>query len=274
MKKILITGNSGYIGSHLTKLLEKDYEVYGLDKNPEIAKTTKFVQTDITSTIGANIKFDAVVHLAALVNVGESVNHPTAYMLTNVIGSLNVLQGVETDNFIFASTGAAEGMQSPYGITKRLAEDCIKEMCKVRKLPYTIFRFYNVIGTDGFEPTNQDGLMYNLMRAPDIGYFTIFGNDYNTRDGTCVRDYIHVTEICNSIKLAIEKPSNSIENLGYGKGHTVKEMVEMFKKVNQVDFEVRYIARREGDIEHSVLSNPSSYIKKVHKIEDLLKVDK
>jgi UDP-glucose 4-epimerase len=273
MKKILITGNSGYIGSHLSKMLNDEYEVYGLDKVGPQFKVKKHYNLDIKSQLKVNEEFDCIIHLAALVNVGESELQPTDYYMTNLFGTLNILQHIKTKNFIFASTGAAEKCESAYGVSKRATEDCVREFCQVNKVPFTTFRFYNVIGSDVFKPTNPDGLMYNIMRAPKLGYFNIFGNDYATKDGTCVRDYVHVNEICNSIKLAIETPSNSLENLGHGVGNTVKEMVELFKQVNQTDFEIRYTNRREGDIEYSVLNNPSSYMRKVYTIEDLLKVD-
>jgi UDP-glucose 4-epimerase len=221
-------------------------------------------------------EFDTVIHLAALVNVGESEVKPIQYYITNLNGTMNVLNKIKTKNFIFASTGAAQDCESAYGISKRAAEDVVKEYCKIHKpTPYTIFRFYNVIGSDGFLPTNPDGLMYNLMKARDTGKFTIFGNDYDvSADGTCVRDYVHVNEICDALKQAIDKPSNSIECLGHGVGYTVKEMVELFKKVNDCDFDVEYGPRRKGDIPSSVLEDVSSYMKHLYTLEDLLKVDK
>jgi UDP-glucose 4-epimerase len=274
MKKILITGNSGYIGSHLTKLLGTDYEVYGLDlKNPQVPVTKQF-KHDIRQNIPASsIEFDAVVHLAALVNVGESEKLPTDYYMTNFCGTLNVMNTVKFKNFIFASTGAAEKCESAYGTSKKAAEDCVREWCNYKNVPYTTFRFYNVIGSDGFKPTNPDGLMYNLIKALDTKEFSIFGDDYNTVDGTCVRDYVHVMEICNALKLAIEKPANSLQNLGHGIGHTVKEMVEIFGMTNDVTINVTHGPRRKGDIEKSVLSDVSPYMKKLYEIDELLLVD-
>jgi len=273
MKKVLITGNSGYIGSHLTKLLEDEYQLFGVDlKKP--SQKVKFYQYDITTPISLPDTFDCVVHLAAKVNVGESVKEPTSYYLTNLIGTMNLMHGIKMKNFILASTGAAEKCESPYGISKRAAEQCVEEWCKYRNMPYTIFRFYNVIGGSVVEPTNPDGLFYNLLKAPELGHFTIHGKDYPTKDGTCVRDYVHVNEICAAIKTAIEYPSNQIENLGHGQGYTVREMAELFKTTNNVDFEIRTSSRRPGDIDISVLSNPSQYMKKLYKIEDLLRIDK
>jgi UDP-glucose 4-epimerase len=274
MKKILITGNSGYIGSHLCTMLNEEYEIIGLDINKPLFNIKKHLLNDIKKPLPKiKDKFDAVIHLAAVVNVGESERVPTDYYMTNLIGTLNILNWVKTDNFIFASTGAAEKCESAYGTSKKAAEDCIKEFCNFTNLPYTIFRFYNVIGSDGFVPTNQDGLMYNLLKAKDAGEFTIFGEGYDTRDGTCIRDYVHVNEICDAIRTAIEKPSNTIENLGHGVGYSVKEMVTLFELVNDCKIDVKYGPRRKGDIEASVLDNPSSYIRNLYKIQDLLKVE-
>jgi UDP-glucose 4-epimerase len=274
MKKVLITGCSGYIGSHLTKMLHKDYELYGLDINiPQAGGVREFYQHDIRKLIDLPIEFDCVIHLAALVNVGESEQKPISYYITNLNGTMNVINKIKTKNFIFASTGAAEGCASAYGISKRAAEDVVREYCtQHRPTPYTIFRFYNVIGSDGFAPTNPDGLMHNLMQAKDKGEFTIFGTDYNTFDGTCIRDYVHVNEICDALHTAIEKPSNQIECLGHGTGHTVRQIVDLYKKVNNVDFTVKEGPRRKGDLTISVLDNVSPYMKELYSMAELFKV--
>ena len=277
MKKILITGGSGYIGSHLTKMLMNEYEVHTLDvKTPQI-DPLRFFQIDINRPFASgddNIVYDAVIHLAALVNVGESEQKPISYYITNLNGTMNVINKIQTKNFIFASTGAAQDCESAYGISKRAAEDVVREFCTQHRPPqYTIFRFYNVIGSDGFAPTNPDGLFYNLMKAKETGEFTIFGTDYErTSDGTCVRDYVHVNEICDALRTAIEKPSNQIECLGHGVGYTVNEIVNLFQKVNDVDFDVIKGPKRKGDIEVSVLENVSPYMKELYSLEELLKV--
>lgn len=278
MKKILITGCSGYIGSHLCKFLENDYEVHGLDIMDPIVPLKHFYKVDINKlfTIPDQPEpYDAVVHLAALANVGESEKHPIIHYITNLNGTMNVANKIHTKNFIFASTGAAEGCASAYGISKRAAEDCVREFfTKHRPGSYTIFRFYNVIGsTWGIPPTNKDGLMYSLFNAVQSGEFTINGNDYTeSHDGTCIRDYIHVLEVCESIEKAIEEPSNNIECLGHGVGYTVKEIVEIFKKINNFEFEVKYGPRRKGDLPVNVLSEVSPYMENKFKIEDFLKV--
>jgi UDP-glucose 4-epimerase len=275
MKKILITGCSGYIGSHLSKMLANDYEVHGLDIEEPQAPLNEFYRCDINRqfVIPGDIEYDSVIHLAALVRVGESEQIPIKYYITNLNGTMNVINKIKTKNFIFASTGAAQDCSSAYGISKRAAEDVVREYCTQHKPQnYTIFRFYNVIGSDGYEPTNPDGLMYKLMEAKTTKEFTIFGDDYNTSDGTCVRDYVHVNEICDALKQAIEKPSNSIECLGHGVGKTVIDIVNMFKEVNNIDFEVKVGPRRKGDIESSVLANVSPYMRNLYYMEELLKV--
>lgn len=274
MKKVLITGNSGYIGSHLTKLLMNDYQVYGLDINPPKIMPHVQYNIDIRRFFELDTEFDAVVHLAALVNVGESERMPIQYYITNLNGTMNVLNKIKTHTFILASTGAAEGCASVYGVSKRAAETVVKEYCTQHKLvPHTIFRFYNVIGSSGFAPTNPDGLMYNLIKAKDTGEFTIFGNDYDcSSDGTCLRDYVHVIEICEAIKTAIEEPSNNIECSGHGVGRSVYEMASIFQDVNQCEFEIKYAPRRKGDLPISVLKDVSPYMKRLYTIDQLLKI--
>jgi len=283
MKKVLVTGCSGYIGSHLCKLLENEYEVHGLDIEEPQHPVKKFFNIDINRPIIVveEEEYDAVVHLAALVNVGESEKIPIMYYITNINGTMNVLNKIKCDNFILASTGAAEMCESAYGISKRAAEDVVKEYCTQRtNTPYTIFRFYNVIGSSGYKPTNPDGLMYNLMMSAVTREFTIFGNDYETEDGTCVRDYVHVDEICEAIKLAIEKPANKIECLGHGVGYTVREIFDKFLEVNEEalykdtdEAILRKIGpRRKGDAPYSVLEDVSPYMKNLYSIEDLLKL--
>jgi UDP-glucose 4-epimerase len=257
-------------------MLGEQYEVHGLDMVDPCVPLNEFYRCDIRKPflVPGDIEFDAVIHLAALVNVGESEQKPISYYITNLNGTMNVVNKIKTKNFIFASTGAAVSCESAYGISKRAAEDVVKEFCTLhRPTPYTIFRFYNVIGSTVVAPTNPDGLMYNLMKARETGEFTVFGNDYDVSDdGTCVRDYVHVNEICDALMQAIEKPSNSVESLGHGVGWTVKEMVDEFQKVNKCDFEVKYGPRRKGDLASSVLENVSPYMRNLYTMDELLKV--
>ncbi len=274
VKKVLITGSSGYIGSHLCKMLEGQYEVHGLDLNMPQTPVDRFYKQDINRLFDPESEYDAVIHLAALVRVGESEVMPIKYYITNLNGTMNIVNKVKTKNFIFASTGAAQDCSSAYGISKRAAEDVVREFCTShRQQDYTIFRFYNVIGSEGFNPTNPDGLMYKLMEAEETGEFTIYGKDYQESwDGTCVRDYVHVNEICTALKDAIETPANGIECLGHGVGYTVKEIVDMFQRVNNLDFEVKYGPRRKGDLPSSVLEDVSPYMKNLYTMEELLKI--
>jgi UDP-glucose 4-epimerase len=275
MKKILITGNSGYIGSHFCKMIKNsDIVLHGLDKDSPKIEVDNFIFQNITDNNNWNIQeeYDCVIHFAAEVSVSRSVHNPILYYTTNTIGTLNVLKNIKTKRFVHASTGSAGPMNNPYGISKRAAEEIVDQYCHQHNIPFTIFRFYNVTGTDGIEPTNPDGLMWNLMNAQRTGMFNLFGNDYNTEDSTAVRDYTHVNEICYAVSQAIDNSTNQIENLGHGVGTTVQQMVELYKKVNDCEFKVKICPRREGDLEKSVLDNPSKFMKKMYTMQDLLKV--
>jgi UDP-glucose 4-epimerase len=267
MKKILITGSEGYIGKHLIKMLGNRYEIVKLDIKDPI---TPIDIRNPSLPIFQNI--DTVIHLAALVNVSRSTSFPEEYFNTNVNGTTNVLKRINYKNFIFASTGSAVGMASPYGISKKMAELVVEDFCKKTNKDFTMFRFYNVTGSDGIPPTNPDGLFYSLIDAAKTGTFNIYGTDYNTKDGTCIRDYTHVNEIASALIKAIETPANGLENLGHGVGTSVREMVEIFKKANKVDFEVKEKPRRPGDLESSVLDQISSYMTKMYSINDILKI--
>ena len=270
MRNVLITGDAGYIGQHLKKMLVhnvNDIVIHGFD----IANSTGDVREEESFAYLKGIKFDAVVHLAALVRVGESVEKSQEYYLTNVIGTSNVLNNVDFSNFIFASTGAAVDHVSPYGYSKFAAEKIVRTISEGRGTDYTIFRFYNVLGEDGFPPTNPDGLFYNLKRAMTTKTIDIYGSDYNTKDGTCVREYVHVNDICRAIIRAIDRPANGIENLAYGDTRTVKEVVETFMQVNALNCDVRYLPRRQGDLESSYLKEPSAYMERHYSYEEMLR---
>jgi len=272
MKTLLITGNSGYIGSHLCQRLRDQYRIIGLDINKPQCEIHDHITADIRSIKKFPYEIDTVIHLAALVKVNESVQYPLNYYSTNLNGTTNVMNRIKFENFILASTGSAEYCNNPYGVSKRAAEDCVRQFSLENKINWTTFRFYNVIGSMGFAPTNPDGLFYNLIRAGQRGQFQLFGGDYNTRDGSAERDYVHVDEICAAIETAIKQPANGLENLGHGQGHTVLEMIDIFKKVNDIDFDVMISPRRSGDLERSVLDDPSEYLVHQFDIQDLLRV--
>jgi UDP-glucose 4-epimerase len=228
---------------------------------------------DICNNFIVEKEYNTVIHLAALVQVGDSVLRPIDYYTTNVLGTLNVLKNIKTNHFIFASTGLAEYMQSPYAISKKAAEEIVVEYCTKNNINYTIFRFYNVIGCNThLKPTNPDGLFYALINAIDTKQFNIYGNDYNTPDGTCIRDYVHVNEICDAIIKAINLPANRTEALGHGKGNSVLTIVNKFKEVNNVNFNVNFVGRRSGDIEVSVLKETSSYLTSNYSLDRLLTI--
>jgi len=273
MKKILVTGSSGYIGRHLLDVLPNHYTV-GLDRVFTPQSADNFILQNILEDKMVEGEFDAVVHLAGLVNVGDSVKNPMRYYETNVTGTLKMLEHVDYKHFIFASTGAAENPNSPYALSKRVTEDMVRQYCQLNNKDCTIFRFYNVIGSAGYDPTNVDGLMYNLIKAGmETGVFNLYGDDYDTYDGTALRDYIHVSEVCQSIKSAIELPSDgTIQNLATGSGYSVLQIIDFFKEVNNMQFEVNVLPRRPGDLARSVLGDISPYMVEQFTIQEKLKV--
>ena len=274
--KILVTGCNGYIGSHLVKQLsEKGYQVDGLDykKGNNINHYTKQIwHTDITSNFSEEllaVKWDVVCHLAALTRVAHSVEFPTSYYETNWRGTVNLLKKLHYKHFIFASTGATEDNSSPYAKSKAIAENSIREISK----NYTIFRFFNVVGEGEFKITNPDSLMAKLKEAAKTGEFIIYGADYpNTKDGTCVRDYCHVEDIAAAILKAVESPpaNSPYECLGYGQSTTVREFVNAYRKINQLDFKVKIENRRTGDKEISEVPFVSHYMKQNYSLEQLV----
>ena len=279
MKKILVTGAGGYIGQHLCRLLldNLDIDLHRLDigykKYSDVMQVTNpFFPVDIKtlckSAVFSDIEYDTIIHLAALVQVGESVKIPYEYYDTNVNGTANLLKNVKHKQFIFASTGAAESPDSPYGMSKRIAEDVVRQYSGNKS---TIFRFYNVIGTDGFPPTNPDGLFFNLIKATKTGQFNLYGTDYATKDGTAIREYVHVNDICRAIIKSLDKPSEDVHNLAYGDPRTVLEIINMFKETNNVDFEVIGLPRRSGDLESMYLTSPSEHMERNYTYEQLLK---
>jgi UDP-glucose 4-epimerase len=139
------------------------------------------------------------------------------------------------------------------------------EALVAQRAKYTTFRFYNVLGGS---PTNEDGLMYNLLKHQPL---TIHGSDYNTRDGTAIRDYIHIHQLCEAISKAITAPANRIEHLSSGNGYTVKEVVEAYQRVNNCKFEVIYSNRRNGDAEQILPPEQSKYLPNPWSIEQCLK---
>lgn len=256
--KILLTGSEGYIGSHVKRAL-KAHDVFCIDLK---------LGTDIRRPVMVDV--DVIVHLAALVKVGESVMQPWPYYDTNVNGTKNVIDATQGAKFILASTGAAFNPTSPYGTSKVAAEDLVKAYCK----NYTIFRFFNVGGYSVQPPTNEDGVFGACKRAALNGKFTIFGNDYDTKDGTAVRDYIHVDDIANAIVRAVEEPAANTpyEPLGSGKSYTVREYAEAFCAINGVDFDIIKGPRRAGDLAVSEVPFMSRFMQPTKTLEDIVRL--
>jgi UDP-glucose 4-epimerase len=256
MKKILVTGCNGYIGSHTVKALaESGYKVDGIDwrrKSPnDVKKYLRNYMIGDANDFTKAYSYDAVVHLAGYISVEDSVKFPLQYFQNNTMGThwqlhFNGTNGCE--NFIFASTAAAFNPISPYAQSKLMAESLVKNMAK----NYTIFRFFNVAGNNG--EFSQVGDATHLIRiaaetaAGKRDHIKIYGNDWNTRDGTCIRDYVHVSDLVDCILKAIEVPANSdYECIGSGIGYTVNEVIDVMRDVSGINFKAEYAPRRPGD---------------------------
>lgn len=279
MMKILVTGSNGYIGSHVVKkLAEHGYQVdgwdinyYNNDYNDVTQYLNNFASVDITKISGVKVQYDAVVHLAGLSLVPRSMQMPYEYYSTNIAGTARVLANVENNHIIFASTSSAWEMASPYARSKVCAEDVIKQKTK----DYTIFRFFNVSGTNG--QFRQLGPASHLIRvAAEVASgkrpeLLVYGNDYDTRDGTCIRDYVHVEDLAAAIVESVSRgPTRTdYECIGSNKGFSVLEVVSVMKSVTGVDFPVRIVGRRLGDAVASVVDNLSSLVTLNHSIEQM-----
>jgi UDP-glucose 4-epimerase len=284
-KKILITGGAGYIGKHLTTfLVSRNYTVDVIDRKPndgDLCPWVKYIQQDILDNKQIEGEYDTVIHLAALVQVGGGQMATMDYYRTNVVGTMNMLERVDYGNFIFASTCQANASHV-YGHTKYIAEGIIRQYCALNNKKHTIFRFGNVTGRDyDFNPTNPDGLLFNLMKAKETGTFNLYGNDYNTFDGTAMRDYIHVMEVCHAIEKAIQRPScvpgaeiqPVFEYLGRAMPVSVMDCVNAFKKANECEFEVVVKPRRESDTAEAKTYIVSPYMpQNKFTLEEMMKI--
>ena len=275
--KVLVTGASGYIGSHVCKLLKEhghtvvgwDTEIHG-ETNDVAAYCDEYYNVDVTGQYAGGI-YDAVVHLAGRSVVPQSLLEPTEYYRVNVMGTANLLNMVTTPHVLFASTSSAWEMASPYARSKVAAEDVIKEKAD----GYTIFRFFNVSGTDGVN--RQLGAPTHLIRvaamvaAEKLPGLKIFGTDYDTRDGTCIRDYIHVVDLANAIVNAVERgPTNTpYECLGSNVGYSVREVINTMQQVTGKVLDIIETDRREGDAVASVVDELSKHVTLTKTIEDM-----
>ncbi len=286
---ILVTGGAGYIGSHAVLSLQKaGYKVIVFDNlsygHPEIIKDVLKAELIVGDTndrplldeLFSTRNIDAVMHFAAFIAVGESVKNPGIYYQNNVVGTLTLLEAMMAANikqFVFSSTCAIYGMPqeipmtekhpnnplSPYASSKYMVEKILKDFDKAYGLKSVVFRYFNASGADpsgnlGEDHTPETHLipLALLTALKKRDHLFIFGTDYDTPDGTAVRDYIHVNDLASAHVLGLEYLLNGGEsemfNLGNGNGFSVREVIEMSKKVTGIDFLVKESDRRSGDV--------------------------
>lgn len=283
--KILITGGAGYIGSHMTRTLgEKGHDLVVYDNlssgHRDSVLYGRLVEADLADrdTLDLTLRdggFDAVIHFAAFIAVEESVRNPLLYYRNNYVNALNLIEACRkyhVDRFIFSSTAAVYGIPekspvtedmplmpiNPYGASKMMVERTLKDLAATGSFRYVSLRYFNVAGADQQERIGQRYkaathiITLALMTA--LGkreYLNLFGTDYDTPDGTCIRDYIHIDDLIGAHVLALDHLSGGGEsrifNCGYGRGYSVREVIGMAKKVTGIDFPVRETERREGD---------------------------
>jgi len=282
---ILIVGGAGYIGSHINKELTKQgFKTVVFDNlssgKKELVKWGEFFEGDLGNIESIREVFkkypiEAVLHFAAFKAVGESVADPQKYYLNNVANTLNLFKVMRENNvnkFIFSSSAATFGNPqyipidekhpqspiNPYGETKLVVEHIMRDYSTAYDFRYVALRYFNACGADlDSEVGEWQGSSSNLIpltldaaigAREEIG---IFGIDYPTPDGTCIRDYIHVTDLADAHILALNYLINGGKsecfNLGNGKGFSVREVIDMVKKVTKIDFKVSEKERRAGD---------------------------
>lgn len=298
-KKILLTGGAGYIGSHcIIELINEGYDVLIADnwanaskeciKRVEkiVGRSLETTELDVRDKNAVNElfkkhKFHAVLHLAALKAVGESITIPLDYYKTNVFGTVNLLECMKehnVKNLVFSSSATVYGIPqylpiderhptigdqitNPYGKTKYMVEHILKDVFQSdNSWNIVILRYFNPVGSheSGLIGEDPKGAPNNLMpyvsqvavgRLPEL---KIFGNDYETPDGTGVRDYIHVVDLAKGHIAAMKKleqsPGLKFYNLGTGKGYSVLEMVQAFERASGKKVPFKVVSRRGGDI--------------------------
>ncbi len=283
--KVIITGGAGYIGSHVVKLLGKlGHDLLIVDDLSSGHRDSllygDFVQgnvgdKDLMTSVVKGFQPDAVMHFAAFIQVGESVSDPLKYYKNNTLNTINLLEVLlenNIDKFVFSSTAAVYGVPdiipvdekaplmpiNPYGSSKSMVEHILKDLSSANDFNYCALRYFNVAGADPEGELGQNYLdaTHLITRAlktakGELPFIEVFGTDYPTKDGTGVRDYIHVNDLAGAHLAALNFLASGGEsdvfNLGYGHGYSVKEIIEISKKVTGIDFEVRESPRREGD---------------------------
>jgi UDP-glucose 4-epimerase len=285
---ILVVGGAGYIGSHAVLALKQaGYEVVIFDNleygHRELVDRVLDVELVVGDTrdpaalaaLFSTHKIDAVMHFAAYIAVGESVTEPGMYYANNVVGTLNLLEAMRSakiDKFVFSSTCAVYGVPqftplvedhpfapiSPYATSKLMVENILADFDRAYGLRSVRFRYFNAAGAD---PTGRLGEDHSpethlipLVLLTAMGkreHISVYGTDYPTPDGTCIRDYVHVQDLATAHVLGLEHllagGDSQIFNLGNGNGFSVKEVIETAKQVTGKEIKVVYGDRREGD---------------------------
>ena len=292
MSTILVTGGAGYIGSHVVKELHRQGHQPIIYDNlqtghQKAVKGAPFIEGDLSdqarlSEIFHSYNIEAVMHFAADCLVGESVEDPLKYFNNNVRNSLQLLEILEENNiikFVFSSSAAVYGEPkkipipedhpciptNPYGETKWIFEKVLEDFRNLGKLHYISLRYFNAAGADpggelGEDHSPETHLIPLVLKAAlNGGSVPIYGTDYDTPDGTCIRDYIHVTDLAQAHVLALNKLErgevSGIYNLGNGNGYSVREVVETAKKVTGKNIVAVESSRRPGDPARLVASS-------------------
>ena len=275
--KLFVTGATGYIGAHFVKTAAEAGHIitaadFNTKQNDIFKYCHKFYPWDIRNKLLNNSDtYDKVIHIAAQTKVPNSVKDPYNYYMTNVIGTKNVIDAAPCDHFVYCSTGSAfEPQSNPYAGSKHAGELVSKQF----KSKCSIVRFYNVSGNDGMAKYD-DEYSHLIRRAAAVvnGKFDklyIHGTDFETRDGTCIRNYTHVKDIVDSLmRITENEPTNEIDCLGSPEGHSVREVVDAMANVSRVNFEVVEGPRRAGDIAISTVPTKSKYFKQNKSLEDM-----
>ncbi|MEJ9211749.1 UDP-glucose 4-epimerase GalE [Bacillus smithii] len=291
---ILVIGGAGYIGSHVVKELVQTKDVLVLDNFSTghrwaVHENATMIEgdmgdKDILENIFTHYPIEAVMHFAAYSLVGESVQEPGKYYQNNVADTLNLLEVMVKSNvkkFIFSSTAATYGIPegaviteetptnpiNPYGRSKLMVESIVKDFSKAYGLEYVILRYFNAAGADesakiGEAHDPETHLIPLILQhlAGDRPSISIFGTDYDTPDGTCIRDYIHVTDLARAHILALDAllkgaKKNAIYNLGNGRGYSVREVIEACERITGKKANVNVAPPREGDPARLVASS-------------------
>ncbi len=292
--QILVCGGAGYIGSHMVKYLaDRGHEVCVFDNlstgHQEAVQWGRLEIGDIRSAedldrVFASDAFDAVMHFSAKSLVGESVEHPGDYYENNVFGTWQLLQAMRrhaVQSFIFSSSAAVYGHPeqelidenhqtrpiNPYGKTKLMVEEMLGDYAMAYGIDSVSLRYFNAAGADpsakiGESHHPETHLIPNILKSmqdQDAPHLKVFGNNYPTDDGTCIRDYIHVNDLCSAHEKALlylnDHRGHQHFNLGIGRGFSVLEIIEAASKVVGRDIPYDIVERRPGDPSHLVANN-------------------